>query len=62
MHVVQHLFAVCRAPTHCRHYFVNQEVSSACYAHEWDSTSTKVMTVGGPLMYGLRGIYMALWQ
>lgn len=41
---------------------MGQEVFNACYAHAWDPTCTKLLCVGGPLAYGLRGSYMALWE
>ncbi len=41
---------------------MGQPVFNACYAHAWDPTCTKLLCVGGPLAYGLRGSYMALWE
>lgn len=43
-------------------HFNNMQIANACYAHAWDPTNTKLMTVGGPLPYGLRGCYMGLWD
>lgn len=51
-----------RRPGRCREHFMGQEVFNACYAHAWDPTCTKLLCVGGPLAYGLRGSYMALWE
>ncbi|KAK9827700.1 hypothetical protein WJX81_001747 [Elliptochloris bilobata] len=48
-------------PVYMEH-FMGQEVFNACYAHAWDPTCTKLLCVGGPLAYGLRGSYMALWE
>jgi len=45
-----------------REHFTGQPVFNACYAHAWDPTRTKLLCVGGPLAYGLRGSYMALWE
>ena len=50
------------APGGGREHFMGQEVFNACYAHAWDPTCTKLLCVGGPLAYGLRGSYMALWE
>ena len=46
----------------CREHFNTMQVHNACYAHAWDASSTKLMSVGGPLPYGLRGCYMGLWD
>lgn len=46
----------------CREHFHGEQVFNACYSHAWDPTSTRLMCVGGPLAYGLRGCYMALWD
>ncbi|CAL5228259.1 g11362 [Coccomyxa viridis] len=43
-------------------HFHGEQVFNACYSHAWDPTSTRLMCVGGPLAYGLRGCYMALWD
>ena len=46
----------------CRQYF--QDVGplpNACYAHAWDPTSTRMFCAGGPLAFGLKGVYMGLW-
>ncbi|KAK9806147.1 hypothetical protein WJX72_003229 [[Myrmecia] bisecta] len=43
-------------------HFDGQPVYNACYAHAWDMTKTKLMCVGGPLAFGLKGCYMALWD
>ncbi len=64
---VVHGQARCRRPDSCarlagREHFMGQPVFNACYAHAWDPTCTKLLCVGGPLAYGLRGSYMALWE
>ena len=46
----------------CREHFMDMQIRNACYAHAWDPSSTKLMSVGGPLPYGLRGCYMGLWD
>ncbi|KAK9802066.1 hypothetical protein WJX73_010138 [Symbiochloris irregularis] len=43
-------------------HFTNVRIHNACYAHAWDPSCTKLMTVGGPLPYGLRGSYLGLWD
>lgn len=43
-------------------YFGGVEVRQACYAHAWDPTGRRVFACGGPLSFGLKGGYMALWQ
>jgi len=43
-------------------HFVQSHISNACYAHAWDATSTRLFVAGGPLAYGLRGCYMAMWM
>jgi WD repeat-containing protein 40A len=50
----------CRLP--CREHFSGEQVFNACYSHAWDPSATRLMAVGGPLAYGLRGCYMALWD
>eukprot|EP00899_Mesostigma_viride_P010732 jgi/Mesvir1/19660/Mv09939-RA.1 len=42
-------------------YFAGHEVPMAIYSHEYDATGTKLLTVGGPLAFGLRGCYAAVW-
>lgn len=38
------------------------EVRNACYAHAWDPTGSALFACGGPLAFGLKGCYMALWR
>jgi len=41
---------------------LNYEGFHAIYCHEWDPSGLKLLAGGGPLQYGLRGCYTALWQ
>ncbi|KAK9918446.1 hypothetical protein WJX75_004149 [Coccomyxa subellipsoidea] len=43
-------------------HFSGEQVFNACYSHAWDPTRTRLAAVGGPLAYGLRGSYMAVWN
>ncbi|CAG9463105.1 unnamed protein product [Pedinophyceae sp. YPF-701] len=45
-----------------RQYFRNMHVFHACHAHAWDPAGTRMIAVGGPLAYGLRGCYVGVWQ
>ena len=46
----------------CRQYFQDAgPLPNACYAHTWDPTSTRMFCAGGPLAFGLKGVYMGLW-
>jgi WD repeat-containing protein 40A len=40
----------------------DEVVQNATYTHCWDPSCTRLFTAGGPLPFGLRGCYMALWQ
>lgn len=44
------------------HHFGGFEIKNACYAHAWDPSGTRLFACGGPLAFGLRGCYMALWH
>ncbi len=46
----------------CRLHFFGQRILTACYAHAWDPSGTRIFMCGGPLAYGLRGNYAALWH
>ncbi|EIE19636.1 WD40 repeat-like protein [Coccomyxa subellipsoidea C-169] len=48
-------------PVYLEH-FSGEQVFNACYSHAWDPTRTRLAAVGGPLAYGLRGSYMAVWN
>lgn len=37
-------------------------MNNACYAHAWNPGQRKLLTVGGPLAYGLNGHYAAIWE
>ena len=44
-------------------YFQHEQTpANACYAHEWDSTGTRLLVAGGPLALGLRGCYLGVWS
>ncbi|GAB4818512.1 hypothetical protein N2152v2_005558 [Parachlorella kessleri] len=43
-------------------HFVGTDVRNACYAHAWDPTGSRLFACGGPLAFGLKGCYMALWR
>lgn len=43
-------------------FFAGVEVRHACYAHAWDPTGSRLFACGGPLAFGLRGGYMAVWE
>ena len=44
-------------------YFQHEQTpANACYAHEWDSTGTRLLVAGGPLAFGLRGCYLGVWS
>jgi len=43
-------------------HFAGQEVNNACYSHCWHPSGTKLFTGGGPLPFGLRGCYAAIWR
>lgn len=45
-----------------RLHFFGQRILTACYAHAWDPSGTRIFMCGGPLAYGLRGNYAALWH
>eukprot|EP00271_Cylindrocystis_brebissonii_P018422 TRINITY_DN519_c2_g1_i1.p1 TRINITY_DN519_c2_g1~~TRINITY_DN519_c2_g1_i1.p1 ORF type:complete len:406 (+),score=43.06 TRINITY_DN519_c2_g1_i1:493-1710(+) len=41
--------------------FQGQRIQHAVYAHEYDVTGTKLLAGGGPLPFGLKGCYLAIW-
>lgn len=43
-------------------YFAGMKVTHACYAHAWDPTGTRLFACGGPLQFGLKGGYCALYE
>ena len=45
-----------------RDHFHGQLLPHACYAHAWDASGSRLFSCGGPLAFGLRGCYMALWE
>ena len=45
-----------------REHFEGTDIRNACYAHAWDPTGSRLFAAGGPLAFGLRGCYMALWR
>jgi WD repeat-containing protein 40A len=45
-----------------RDHFEGMDVKNACYAHAWDPVATKLLSVGGPLAFGLSGNYAAIWE
>lgn len=42
-------------------HFAGQSIHQAVYAHDWDMSGTKLLVAGGPLPFGLRGCYVAIW-
>eukprot|EP00887_Chlorella_sp_A99_P001144 scaffold14.g1144.t1 len=43
-------------------HFSGTAIHNACYAHAWDPSRTRLFACGGPLAYGLKGSYAALFQ
>lgn len=43
-------------------YFAESGVEHAVYTHAWDPSGTRLFVGGGPLAFGLRGGYLALWE
>lgn len=42
-------------------YFAGHDVHHAVYTHAYDPSGTKLLVGGGPLPYGLKGSYLAMW-
>eukprot|EP00270_Netrium_digitus_P010863 TRINITY_DN3393_c0_g1_i1.p1 TRINITY_DN3393_c0_g1~~TRINITY_DN3393_c0_g1_i1.p1 ORF type:complete len:381 (+),score=20.54 TRINITY_DN3393_c0_g1_i1:161-1303(+) len=42
-------------------HFSGQRIQHAVYAHQYDYTGTRLLVGGGPLPYGLKGCYLAVW-
>ena len=42
-------------------YFAGHDIKHAVYTHSYDPSHTKLLVAGGPLPYGLKGSYIALW-
>eukprot|EP00884_Botryococcus_braunii_P020412 jgi/Botrbrau1/7054/Bobra.0165s0077.1 len=45
-----------------RDYFFNDRPGNAIYAHSFNPGGFRMLTVGGPLAYGLKGCYMGVWD
>lgn len=42
-------------------HFDGQRIQHAVYAHDYDVTGTRLLAAGGPLHFGLKGCYVAIW-
>jgi hypothetical protein len=66
-HACAHAHAHAHAHTHThththREHFPGQEIRNAVYAHAWDASRSRLFACGGPLAFGLKGCYMAIWE
>lgn len=43
-------------------FFSNDDICHACYAHAWDESGNRLFACGGPLSFGLKGRYVAIWE
>ena len=43
-------------------YTYNTDNSHAIYAHSYDPSGTRLLTVGGPLTVNLYGHYAGIWK
>lgn len=37
-------------------------IKHACYAHIWDASHSRLFVCGGPLAFGLQGLYLSVWH
>ncbi|KAI3427023.1 hypothetical protein D9Q98_006965 [Chlorella vulgaris] len=43
-------------------HFHGMVIKHACYAHIWDASHSRLFVCGGPLAFGLQGLYLSVWH